>query len=196
MTTTSVYHQNISFLQEEFNLIEKAKINPQFFAPIYDKYHNAIFRYIRKRVDEEESAQDITSSVFVKALCGLNKFEFRGVSFSSWLFRIAKSELYQSFRDKKAKNTIRIENTNFADKVDDFFDDSLEYNKQKLLKSLSQLNDTELQLIEMRYFEKRSFKEIGEFLGITENNAKVKTFRSLQKLRKKFGVKLSLCSYF
>lgn len=196
MTTTSVYHQNISFLQEEFNLIEKAKINPQFFAPIYDKYHNAIFRYIRKRVDEEESAQDITSSVFVKALCGLNKFEFRGVSFSSWLFRIAKSELYQSFRDKKAKNTIRIENTNFADKVDDFFDDSLEYNKQKLLKSLSQLNDTELQLIEMRYFEKRSFKEIGEFLGITENNAKVKTFRSLQKLRKKFGVKLALCSYF
>lgn len=196
MTTTSVYHQNISFLQEEFNLIEKAKINPQFFAPIYDKYHNAIFRYIRKRVDEEESAQDITSSVFVKALCGLNKFEFRGVSFSSWLFRIAKSELYQSFRDKKAKNTIRIENTNFADKVDDFFDDSLEYNKQKLLKSLSRLNDTELQLIEMRYFEKRSFKEIGEFLGITENNAKVKTFRSLQKLRKKFGVKLSFCASF
>jgi RNA polymerase sigma-70 factor (ECF subfamily) len=196
MTTTSVYHQNISFLQEELNLIEKAKINPQFFAPIYDKYHNAIFRYIRKRVDEEESAQDITSSVFVKALCGLNKFEFRGVSFSSWLFRIAKSELYQSFRDKKAKNTIRIETANITDKVDDFFDDSLEYNKQKLLKSLSQLNDTELQLIEMRYFEKRSFKEIGEFLGITENNAKVKTFRSLQKLRKKFGVKLSLCSYF
>jgi RNA polymerase sigma-70 factor (ECF subfamily) len=196
MATTSVYHQNISFLQEEFNLIEKAKINPQFFAPIYDKYHNAIFRYIRKRVDEEESAQDITSSVFVKALCGLNKFEFRGVSFSSWLFRIAKSELYQSFRDKKAKNTIRIETANITDKVDDFFDDSLEYNKQKLLKSLSQLNDTELQLIEMRYFEKRSFKEIGEFLGITENNAKVKTFRSLQKLRKKFGVKLSLCSYF
>jgi RNA polymerase sigma-70 factor (ECF subfamily) len=196
MATTSVYHQNISFLQEEFNLIEKAKINPQFFAPIYDKYHNAIFRYIRKRVDEEESAQDITSSVFVKALCGLNKFEFRGVSFSSWLFRIAKSELYQSFRDKKAKNTIRIETANITDKVDDFFDDSLEYNKQKLLKSLSQLNDTELQLIEMRYFEKRSFKEIGEFLCITENNAKVKTFRSLQKLRKKFGVKLSLCSYF
>jgi RNA polymerase sigma-70 factor (ECF subfamily) len=196
MATTSVYHQNISFLQEEFNLIEKAKINPQFFAPIYDKYHNAIFRYIRKRVDEEESAQDITSSVFVKALCGLNKFEFRGVSFSSWLFRIAKSELYQSFRDKKAKNTIRIETANITDKVDDFFDDHLEYNKQKLLKSMSQLNDTELQLIEMRYFEKRSFKEIGEFLGITENNAKVKTFRSLQKLRKKFGVKLSLCSYF
>jgi RNA polymerase sigma-70 factor (ECF subfamily) len=189
MATTSVYHQNISFLQEEFNLIEKAKINPHFFGPIYDKYYNAIFRYIRKRVDEEESAQDITSSVFIKALCGLNKFEFRGVSFSSWLFRIAKSELYQSFRDKKAKNTIRIESTKIADNVEDFFDDQLEYNREKLLKSLSQLNENEIQLIEMRFFEKRSFKEIGEQLGITENNAKVKTFRSLNKLRKKFGVK-------
>ena len=38
-------------------------------------------------------------------------------------------------------------------------------------------------LIEMRYFEKRSYREIGEILSVTENNAKVKTFRALQKLK-------------
>ena len=49
------------------------------------------------------------------------------------------------------------------------------------------MKDHQLQLIEMRFFEKRSFKEIGEIVGLTENNAKVKTFRALVKLKEIFS---------
>ncbi|MFY7667097.1 MAG: RNA polymerase sigma factor [Crocinitomicaceae bacterium] len=188
MATNFAYHQNALVLQEELTLIEKAKMNPQFFAPIYNKYYESIFRYIYKRVDEQEAAFDITSNVFVKALGALNKFEFRGVPFSSWLFRIAKSELYQSFRDKKASRTINIDMVTIVQIVDEFCDDHTEENRQKLMKSLTLLKDNELQLIEMRFFEKRSFREIGEILDLTENNAKVKTFRALIKLKKKFSL--------
>jgi RNA polymerase sigma-70 factor (ECF subfamily) len=188
MATNFAYHQNALVLQEELTLIEKAKMNPQFFAPIYNKYYESIFRYIYKRVDEQEAAFDITSNVFVKALGALNKFEFRGVPFSSWLFRIAKSELYQSFRDKKASRTINIDMVTIVQIVDEFCDDHTEENRQKLMKSLKLLKDNELQLIEMRFFEKRSFREIGEILDLTENNAKVKTFRALIKLKKKFSL--------
>jgi len=38
----------------------------------------------------------------------------------------------------------------------------------------------------MRFFEKRSFREIGEIVGLSENNAKVKTFRALLKLKELF----------
>jgi RNA polymerase sigma-70 factor (ECF subfamily) len=48
-----------------------------------------------------------------------------------------------------------------------------------------------LNLIELRFFEKRSFKEIGELQNITENNAKVKTFRALEKLRTVFKNKFN-----
>jgi RNA polymerase sigma-70 factor (ECF subfamily) len=188
MATNFAYHQNALVLQEELTLIEKAKMNPQFFAPIYNKYYESIFRYIYKRVDEQEAAFDITSNVFVKALGALNKFEFRGVPFSSWLFRIAKSELYQSFRDKKASRTINIDMVTIVQIVDEFCDDHTEENRQKLMKSLTLLKDNELQLIEMRFFDKRSFREIGEILDLTENNAKVKTFRALVKLKKKFSL--------
>lgn len=188
MKTNFIYHQNALVLQEELTLIEKAKMNPQFFAPIYSKYYDSIFRYIYKRVDEQEAAFDITSNVFTKALAALNKFEFRGVPFSSWLFRIAKSELYQSFRDKKASRTVNIDMVTIVQIVDDFCDDQSETNRQKLLQSLKLLKENELKLIEMRFFEKRSFREIGEILDLTENNAKVKTFRALIKLKKKFGL--------
>jgi len=188
MKTNFIYHQNALVLQEELTLIEKAKMNPQFFAPIYSKYYDSIFRYIYKRVDEQEAAFDITSNVFTKALAALNKFEFRGVPFSSWLFRIAKSELYQSFRDKKASRTVNIDMVTIVQIVDDFCDDQSETNRQKLLQSLKLLKENELKLIEMRFFEKRSFREMGEILDLTENNAKVKTFRALIKLKKKFGL--------
>jgi RNA polymerase sigma-70 factor (ECF subfamily) len=188
MKTNFIYHQNALVLQEELTLIEKAKMNPQFFAPIYSKYYDSIFRYVYKRVDEHEAAFDITSNVFTKALGALNKFEFRGVPFSSWLFRIAKSELYQSFRDKKASRTVNIDMVTIVQIVDEFCDDQSETNRQKLLHSLKLLKENELKLIEMRFFEKRSFREIGEILDLTENNAKVKTFRALIKLKKKFSL--------
>jgi RNA polymerase sigma-70 factor (ECF subfamily) len=49
------------------------------------------------------------------------------------------------------------------------------------------LKEDALQLIEMRFFERRSFKEIGDILELTENNAKVKTFRALEKLKQHFN---------
>ncbi len=183
MAVNLLYHQNAFRLEDELRQIEIAKKDPRQFAPLYKKYHEAIFRYIYKRVDEEESAYDITSCVFVKALAGLHKYEFRGVPFSSWLFRIAKSELYQSFRDKKAQRTVSLDSVTIVQFIDDLNEDFSEEQRTNLLNSLKLLKEHELQLIEMRFFEKRSFKEIGEILGLTENNAKVKTFRALVKLK-------------
>ena len=93
MSSPSLYHQSDTRIQSELRIIEKSKKNPNHFAPLYEQYHENIFRYIVKRVDDVEAAYDITSNVFVKALTNLHKYEFRGVPFSSWLFRIAKSEL-------------------------------------------------------------------------------------------------------
>ena len=122
-------------------------------------------------------------SVFVKAILNLPKYEYRGIPFSSWLFRIAKSELYQAFRDKKAQRTVSIDSMQLGKVMEEFQIDETEHKREVLLKILPMLKENQLQLIEMRFFEKRSFREIGEILGLTENNAKVKTFRALLKLK-------------
>ena len=131
-----------------------------------------------------EAAYDITSNVFVKALTNLHKYEFRGVPFSSWLFRIAKSELYQSFRDKKARRTVSIDKVIVADIFEEFEESFNDERKAELMQALREINEKDLALIELRYFEKRSYREIGEIINVTENNAKVKTFRALQRLKK------------
>lgn len=176
-----------ALLEEERIQIENAKKNPEKFGPLYRKYYEAIFRYVYKRMDDLDTVEDVTSMVFVKALTNIQKFEFRGIPFSSWLFRIAKSELNQAFRDKKGERTVRLDKVIIGHVMDELFEDDSEKNRSKLLKALTRLKSDQLELVEMRFFEKRSFREIGEVLGMTENNAKVKTFRVINKLKQIFN---------
>lgn len=189
MRVHSNFHQTNQLLQDELDLIKKAQKNPEQFGPLYKKYHEQIFRYIYQRLDDIELAHDITAQVFIKALLNITKYEYRGVPFSSWLYRIAKSELYQSFRDKKAERTINIDTVNVIAIIDEIESDETEENKKQLLNALSLLKEKDVQLIELRFFEKRSFKEMGEILELTENNAKVKTFRAIEKLKTLFLTK-------
>lgn len=186
MAVNPVYHQTKDRLLDEMTLITFAKKDPKRFGPLYTKYHEQIFRYIYQRVDDQELAFDVTSQVFVKALNNLHKYEYRGVPFSSWLYRIAKSELYQAFRDRKARKTVNVENMHVFEMIEEFDEDDSIENKKKLIDCLANLDYADMQLLELRYFEKRSYREIGEILEITENNAKVKSFRALKKLKNLF----------
>ena len=116
MSLSSLYHQSDTRIQTELQTIERAKKDPKHFAPLYNQYHESIYRYVVKRVNDSDLACDITSNVFVKAITNLQKYEFRGVPFSSWLFRIAKSEVYQSFRNQKARRTVSIDYTGMLSK--------------------------------------------------------------------------------
>lgn len=186
MSVNPLYHQTNTRIVEELEWVQRAKSDPAYFAPLYKKYHEQIFRYIYQRMDDEEMAFDITSQVFLKAIKNLHKYEYRGVPFASWLYRIAKSELYQSYRDRKAIRTVNIDTVHVNEFIEEFDHDENEENKKRLLHCLSLLKEDDMQLLELRFFEKRSFKEIGDLLELTENNAKVKSFRAIEKLKKLF----------
>lgn len=187
MPVNPIYHHTEDKLMQELQWIKRAKEDPRSFEPLYNKYYEQIFRYIYQRMDDKELAHDITSQVFLKALNNISKYEYRGVPFASWLYRIAKSELYQSFRDQKASRTVNVDTVNLSGMIEEMEEDVSEEARAFLLKAISELSDEDVQMIEMRYFEKRSFKEIGEILDITENNAKVKAHRIVQKMKSLFN---------
>ena len=178
------YHHTTTQLQEEQLIIEAAKKNPEHFGPIYDKYYKQIFGYVYQRMDCKDTAFDVTAQVFLKALTNINRYEFKGVPFASWLFRIAHSEVMQLFRDQKNKRAINADVgdlTNIYEEVQEpFFEEYL----PALQHMIKELPEDDLHMIEMRFFEQRPFKEIAEILNITENNAKVRMYRILERLKK------------
>ena len=184
MPVNPIYHHTEDKLMKELQWVKYAQEDPRGFEPLYNKYYEQIFRYIYQRMDDKEMAYDITSQVFLKALNNIHKYEFRGVPFASWLYRIAKSELYQSFRDRKARRTVNVDSMNIFEMIDDMEEDRTEENREILLDIIEDLNEEDVQMVELRFFEKRSFREIGEILEITENNAKVKCHRVVKRMKK------------
>ena len=85
------YHHTADMLQTEQHLIEAAKQNPEHFGPLYDKYYKQIFGYIYQRMDCKDSAFDLTSQVFLKALTNIEKYEYKGVPLSIPRLRRATS---------------------------------------------------------------------------------------------------------
>ena len=191
MQGKSIYHQSQNQLSSENDIVEAAKKDPKQFEALYKKYYEQIFRYIHQRMDDKEMAFDITSQVFLKAMINLSKYKYKGVPFSSWLYRIAMSEVYQSFKDKKSTRTVNVDTSNVEDIIDEVEQDNTGEMREALIKVIGNLPEVELQIIEMRYFEKRSYREIGDILGMTENNAKVKAYRIVEKLKKSFSMRKS-----
>jgi RNA polymerase sigma-70 factor (ECF subfamily) len=173
----------------EVEEIALAKKDRRKFAPLYERYYENIFRYANRRINDVETCYDITSQVFLKAMLNLDKYEYRNLPFSSWLYRIANNEVVDFFRRnaKKAERSIDI-NKRDIEKISEETEINIsEHLYEKLFKEIKQLPEDELLLLEMRFFEHRAFKEIGEILDITENNAKVKLYRVLDKLKLKFN---------
>jgi RNA polymerase sigma-70 factor, ECF subfamily len=163
-------------------LLEAARKDPKSFRYFYDAHFKEVFLFIYRRTDDEALSGDIAQQVFLKALQNLNKYQSRGVPFIAWLLRIAANETAQYFRDTQKMRVVNVEQSGIEEICDEDSSSAIEQ-RENVFKALKQLDADSLELIEMRYFEKRSFKEIGAIKKITENNAKIKVHRILDKIR-------------
>lgn len=172
-------------MQAEWLEVQAAQRNPAHFRPLYNRYFQQIFRFVFKRTADENIASDVCSQVFLKAMQKIGTYQYKGVPFSAWLYRIASNEVAQHFRNTQKNRVVTVEDRTFSDLIDEVSEeDDFEKTRKKMLSALQQLKESDMVMIEMRFFEERPFKEIAAILNITESNAKVKTYRILEKMKK------------
>jgi RNA polymerase sigma-70 factor (ECF subfamily) len=168
--------------RSEIAEIDAAKLDPRKFEPLYMRYYEQIVRFIYKRVENIDTCRELTSTVFVNAISNLKSYEHKGFPFSSWLYRIAINEVNRYYKQVNTNRLVSVSDRN----LNNIIEESGENNKELisvLRKALLYLDPEELNLIELRFFEEQSFAEMGEILEISEGNAKIKTYRALDKLR-------------
>lgn len=166
--------------EEERIWIEKSKKDKREFEPLYNKYYDPLYRFFMRRTDDSALADDLCSATFFKALDGLAGFEWQGKPFGAWLYRIGTNELRKHFRDKKPIYVIEEDKLNCADEnvVLDPSEDM-----EQLIALLDELPEEELRILELKYFEDKSFREISELMGMGESAVKMRIYRLLSKLR-------------
>jgi RNA polymerase sigma-70 factor, ECF subfamily len=168
--------------EAEIKHIEDSKRDPRCFEPLYRRHYEPILKFVYKRMENIDDTRELTSRVFSKAILNIRKYKDHGFPFSSWLYRIAINEVTQFYRDRTRSRVISTNDKYLKNLADDTGEQKAE-NIIMLKTALQYLTPDELMLIELRYFEEKPFSEIGEILEITENNAKVKTYRIIDKLK-------------
>src|SRR4030065_2452796 len=182
-------------LSEEKELVTQAQKDPDAFAQLYDQYYPRIFGYVLRRSANLEAAQDITSETFLKALRKLWQFQWRSVSFSSWLYKIATNEVNQYYRKAEYRKSVSLEELQeqgFELLSPHDPENELIEAQEKLKQHLDFLEIQERivrlpakyqEVIALRFFEKRQIKEIAEILGKREGTIKSLLHRAVEKLR-------------
>jgi RNA polymerase sigma-70 factor (ECF subfamily) len=172
-------------LEDERSLVERAKGGEaEAFGLLYDHYQPKIFRFVLLKVSHREEAEDLTHQTFLKAWENLDKYEFQGYSFGSWLYRIARNVIIDNQRRSSPKISLDeiapgllIEEGNEREKTD------LKMELEAVAKAISRLRDIEQDVILMRFVEELSHKEVAEILGKTEGAVKLIQHRALKNLK-------------
>ncbi len=187
LLSVSGFHQSEEEIDSDVRMVRLSQRNSKYFHYIYEKYYDRIFVFVNRRVDELNVTSEITSNVFYNCLKNIHKYQFKGVPFSAWLYRIAVNEMNMYFRkEKKAWRHVAIQEEHIEMLFHDVATDiDVHLDSAKLITHfLEKLSEEELLLLELRFFEKRSYDEVGYLSGLKPNTAKVKTYRVIEKLKK------------
>ena len=166
---------------DERLLIEAAQADPARFLELYDRYVDRVYAYVSRRAGSRTVAEDVTSAVFEQALTHLPRFEWRGVPFSAWLFRIAANALADHWK-REGRSSPEAP----PDVPDEREYQGLE-RRVSLFQLVDRLPETQRQVIQMRFIEERSIREVAAALDRSEGAVKQLQLRALENLRKGIG---------
>jgi RNA polymerase sigma-70 factor, ECF subfamily len=163
-------------------LVAAARADRQAFVALYDRYFERVLAYVRLRVRDAATCEDITSRVFTTALARLGSFRGEG-SFAGWLFQIARNAVYDTQRQPMLEQ--------LSDQVPsvgpDFEQHLIDEDRADRLRRLVRSLEPEQQhLLALRYGAGLSFAEIGAIVGASEVTARVRLHRLLHHLRERY----------
>ncbi|MDD5749330.1 MAG: sigma-70 family RNA polymerase sigma factor [Patescibacteria group bacterium] len=163
------------------------------FGQIYDLYFEKIYRFIYYKVSHRESAEDLTSLTFTKALQNLKKFNTDQGLFSAWLYKIARNSIIDHYRsnapvyDLEASYGLHLE-----ENIEEHMDQQQELASIK--EKLELLSPEQKEIVVMRVWNELSYKEISQTIGKSENNCKVIFSRALKQLKSSLVVLIIILS--
>ena len=169
-------------MEQERLLIEAAQQDPERFADLYEANFERVYAFIVRRVQDRTQAEDLTSEVFHHALANLGRFEWRGVPFAVWLYRIAANAIADAWR----RSSNHDHDSASLDDLDKSNWPEIE-RRASLFQLVNSLPEDQRSVIIQRFIEQKSIRDIANEFGRSEGAIKQLQFRALENLRARAG---------
>lgn len=162
-------------------LVEAAQRDPQQFGELYELHFDRIYAYIARRVRDRAEAQDLTSEVFHQALAHLGSYEWRGVPFATWLYRIAANAIID-----RAHRVGREAGPPSCEPLTDPAIEEAEH-RASIFRLMRELPEDQRRVLHLRFADDKSIREVADEMGRSEGAIKQLQFRGLETLRARIG---------
>lgn len=179
-------------LTDEALVASYAEGSNEAFDVLLNRYRGKVFSYIFHIVKNQDVADDIFQETFVKIIMTIKQGRYVETGkFSAWVTRIARNLVIDYFRQEKSENLVSIDN----DDVDilnrrDLSDNTIEDNMVQtqicndIRRLIHSLPDSQRNVIEMRFYQNMSFKEIADATNVSINTALGRMRYALMHIRK------------
>jgi RNA polymerase sigma-70 factor, ECF subfamily len=171
--------------EEDRNLALRAgKGDAAAFGALYDRYVEAVYRYVYYRVRNDADAEDLVSDVFMRALRAIPRYEPR-VAFLAWLYRIARNAVID--RARRSRTQVSFEDALAHPGVDHVVEPEQTIlalsDRQAVRDALAKLTPLQQEVIVLRFVEGYNTQEIADLVGKREGTVRGIQFRALEALR-------------
>jgi RNA polymerase sigma-70 factor (ECF subfamily) len=180
-------HRTQAELEEERQQVLAAQLDREAFAPLYERYVDQIFAYAYMLTRNRELAEDVTAATFARAVEELPRFEWRGVPYSAWLYRVAANLVA---REKRRPGWLELTADGAVDTLGP--PDIAEQNSRaaEVRNAVSRLPEHQRQAVVLRFSGGLRNREIAAIMGRSEGAVKLLTHRAMNALRRQLGAPL------
>ncbi len=169
-------------------LAYQLRTNAQVLGEIIERYEKKLSLYIgRKSHATPDDRKDILQNIFIKVYKNIYDFD-TALSFSSWIYRIAHNEMIDWYRKEKRRPHLSLEGSDYILQTLAAEGGAVEQairNEQKVLlqKAVESLSDDYRDVVELRFFEEKSYDEIADILAIPPGTVAVRINRVKKQLQ-------------
>ncbi len=161
-------------------LVARAQADPRAFGPLYERYHDRIYRYGYMRLGNREAAEDVTAEVFVKALSNLSRYRVEA-AFLAWLYTIARHTVADHYQKRRPTHPWEDD---VIDRVARSGEDASagSLDRAALAQALGTLPEEQRAVLELQ-LAGWSGEEIAAALHKTEAAVKMMRYRAVRRLQ-------------
>ncbi|MBN2443036.1 MAG: sigma-70 family RNA polymerase sigma factor [Spirochaetales bacterium] len=169
----------------------KSGVSREEYAEVYDNYATRIYQFIYYKTYHKETAEDLTSQTFLRALEKLHLYNPEKGSMSAWIYQIARNLVTDYYRS--TRKTVDIDDVwDLAGKQNIELDSENKEQLEELREVLKKLPSEQRDILILRIWQDLSYKEIANIIGKSEGACKMMFSRIIAKLRKELSVAVLL----
>lgn len=179
----SLSHATWTAIDDEADLIERAKRDPRAFAALYRCHYAPIAGYVYRRIGDVHTTEDLVAEVFMIACRSIRQFRYRGVPFRSWLYRIATHATTRWISKNRRRGFDSLDAIESEPAV--VHEDRAEVGRAR--RAMWSLSPKHQAVLSLHYLEELSVEEVAVALGLRVGTVKSRLSRGREALRAKLS---------